>query len=177
MLGTRESGMSEQVQIVLQGTPDSERTAYSVLANAAREATFTEAIFITPFVTQEGARMLNGIADEAEAKTRLWIAGLDGAITTPEALEEITTSAGVTALGWRQTRSGQCLHAKVFALRSQRPKRLVLYVGSANATQGGLAENVEAGTLWTLTGLPADQLSQECDKWIEELKQAPVCIQ
>ena len=121
--------------------------------------------------------MLNGIADEAEVTTRLWIVGLDGAITTPQALDEVTASENVKVLGWKQSLGGRFLHAKVFALRNEEPKRLVLYIGSANATQGGLCENIEAGTLFVLSGEAANQVSEQCDKWIDEMKQASVCVQ
>lgn len=161
--------MPERTSLVLQGTPESETTAYSVLANAAREDTFSDAVFVAPFVTQVGVRMLNAIAQDAEVHRLLWLVGLDGAITSPAALNEV---AGLDiATLWGCANDGSCppLHAKLFALRRRSPSAVIMYVGSANATQGGLMENIEAGILIEASGTHADRLAAQVDAWISDV--------
>ncbi len=109
--------MSESMAMVLQGTKVSESTAYSVLANAARDAVYDEALFVSPFVTKQGVIMLNAITEDAEAKKVHWIVGLDGVITTPAALEAIAESSLTTSLrGWIQSFKEPSLHAKIYML-------------------------------------------------------------
>jgi hypothetical protein len=168
--------MFESVALVLQGAIISEDSAYSVMANAARSDTYEEALFVAPFVTVQGARMLTGIAQEAEAKQVHWIVGLDGVITTPDALQAIADSIFTSSLrGWSQALNQPSLHAKVYMFFHPSPPKLALYVGSANATGGGLLENVEAGVSWICDQRAALRLRRELGLWFEKLMSSPSC--
>jgi hypothetical protein len=163
-------------QIILQGTEDAETSAYSALSNAARTHKFDEAIFIAPFVTKEGVRRLNAIAEDAEVTRIQWLVGLDGVITTPSALRAIADSALTARLrGWTQSGEQRALHAKTYMLVARRPFRVVLYIGSANATGDGLALNIEAGVLFTAVGDDARHLHAEMFKWFDVLCALPAC--
>lgn len=168
--------MSDSLVLVLQGTPTSESTCYSVLADISRADAYEEAYFVTPFVTEQGVRMLTDIAKQAEVKRTHWIVGLDGIITTPAALQTIAHSLPTTSLrGWHQSPNHPTLHAKVYFLFRRSPPELVLYVGSSNATQGGLAENVEAGAFLVSERKNALQLVRRLREWLRQLTASPNC--
>lgn len=155
----------------------SESTAYSALASAARDQSFHEATFATPFVTRQGVYMLASIASLAEVKRVRWIVGLDGVITTPEALRAITNSSlTASPRGWKQPPGKSSFHAKIYFLHSRRPARIVLYIGSANATEGGLSDNIEAGVLLIGRGADASKLVRMIDLWMSELWSSRGCI-
>jgi hypothetical protein len=163
-------------QIILQGTEDAETSAYSALSNVARTHKFDEAIFIAPFVTKEGVRRLNAIAEDAEVARIQWLVGLDGVITTPSALRAISESALTSRLrGWTQSGDQRALHAKTYMLIARRPYRVALYIGSANATGDGLALNIEAGVLFTVDGPDARELHAEMSAWFDVLCALPAC--
>lgn len=169
--------MSNESVLVLQGTSDAERTAYSVLMNAGRAERYDEAVFIAPFVTEQGARMLNEVARTSEVHELFWLVGLDGVITSPKALDALATSVtDAVQLGWQQDLNYPYLHAKVFALRRKHPRKTFLYIGSANATEGGLANNAEAGTVTVRDGSAAAKLDRELDKWLASLQSMPCCV-
>jgi len=168
--------MSESLTLVLQGTDASESTAYSVMADAARSASYEEALFVTPFATRQGVYMLTSIALDAEAKHVHWIVGLDGVITTPEALQAIAESSLTASLrGWAQNLKQPSLHAKIYMLLRRDPLKMLLYVGSANATRDGLSENIEAGIFWACDGKVALTLRRKLNSWLEELKASSNC--
>jgi hypothetical protein len=168
----------EQVSLILQGTTESSVTAYSVLANAARTEAYERAIFIAPFMTEQGVQMLNEVARLAGSEALLWIVGLDGAITSPQALAALTSFVPhAEQFGWCQDREYPTLHAKVYILRHVQPRKTVLYVGSANATYPGLSENIEAGILRVATGQDSSNVDLEMDTWIESLRKSPCCIE
>jgi hypothetical protein len=168
--------MSESMAMVLQGTKVSESTAYSALANAARDAVYDEALFVSPFVTKQGVIMLNAITEDAEAKKVHWIVGLDGVITTPAALEAIAESPLTASLrGWTQSFREPSLHAKIYMLIRRSPLEIFLYVGSANATGDGLSQNIEAGIFWGCSGKKALSLRHEVNSWLEEIRSSSNC--
>jgi hypothetical protein len=171
-------GMSYSHSIILQGTEKAESSAYSALANIARGDSFERAIFVSPFVTIEGVRRLNGIANDAEVSQVHWLVGLDGVITTPSALRAIARSELTASFkGWSQTGDLPALHAKTYLLFSSKPAKLSLYIGSANATGNGLLSNVEAGMLMILTGVDASKLGAQIFAWLDELYASPACDQ
>jgi len=168
--------MSESMAMVLQGTKLSENTAFSVMANAARTATYDEALFVSPFVTKQGAQMLSAISEDAEVKKIHWIVGLDGVITAPEALEAIAEASLTASLrGWIQSFKEPSLHAKIYMLMRKSPLEIFLYVGSANATGDGLSQNIEAGIFWSCSGQKALSLRHEIDSWLEEIRSSANC--
>jgi hypothetical protein len=168
--------MSEVMAMVLQGTKLSESTAYSVMANGARKAVYDEALFVSPFVTTQGVHMLNSITEDAEVKKVHWIVGLDGVITTPEALKAIAESPLTKTLtGWIQSFKKPSLHAKIYMLIRRSPLAIFMYVGSANATGDGLSENIEAGIFWACGGKKALSLRQEVNSWVEEIRSSSNC--
>lgn len=168
--------MSESVTMVLQGTKLSENTAFSVMANAARTATYDEALFVSPFVTKQGVQMLSAVTEDAEVKKVHWIVGLDGVITTPEALDAIAKAPLTASLrGWIQSFKEPSLHAKIYILIRKSPMEIFLYVGSANATGDGLSQNIEAGVFWACSGQKALSLRHEINSWLEEIRSFSNC--
>lgn len=163
--------------LILQGTPEARGTAYTFLLSAARAETFDEAFFVTPFVTRRGAEMLIGIAEAAEVELIDWIVGLDETITAPDALRLVARSAGTRSLrGWTTSPIAPSLHAKVYLMFGRHPNRVLGYIGSANATEGGLSSNIEAGFLVKMRDDFARRLRTEVHRWLGNLAQSPRCI-
>lgn len=82
----------------------------------------------------------------------------------------------VQQLGWLQNTGHPVLHAKVYILKRRRQKT-ILYIGSANATQAGLINNIEAGIFIDYEGYNAVTLNQELSAWIDELKSLSCCVE
>lgn len=131
---------------------------------------------MTPFVTRLGARMLLEVAQQSEADRTHWIVGLDGVITTPEALLAIAASRLTGSFrGWRQDPTAPSFHAKVYILFRRYPPKVTLYVGSANATVGGLSENVEAGFFLNREGKRALDVMRLFRGWLREITSSNHC--
>jgi len=169
--------MPKTTTLVLQGVTESEVSVYAALSNSAMEGKFDEAVFVTPFATEQGVRMLIDVAEKAEVGSVEWLVGLDQVITTPKALEAILGSnLSKHPKAWKPSYTLPNLHAKLYLLFSVEPCKLVLYVGSSNATPSGLVENLEAGVLVERKGTGAKHFRAEVEKWLKKAIAGSPCV-
>lgn len=163
--------------LVFQGGGLQGHVTHIVLLDVVRQFPYAEVSVISPFVSDDGVRVMLRIADAAKAERINWLVGLDGSVTSPRALTSIISDPRTAEpLAWNQTTAGHSLHCKVYFFKSRRPLRVVMYVGSANVTGAGLTSNVEAGAIFVAKSSQARELDRVFQSFRDGL-QTNACVQ
>jgi hypothetical protein len=156
--------------LILQGVGASRHVTHEALLEMVQQCPYSEFTVVSPFLTEDGVRLLLEIADAGKVELVRWIVGLDGVVTTPAGLRLVlqdTRTAKPAA--WLQWEPIPALHSKLYCLKNNKPFRIALYVGSANATGAGLKTNVEIGTIIRAIGKKAREIDTELNNFLNQL--------
>lgn len=105
--------MPQSLRYVLQ-FPGNEGTLGALLWDSLQRASFSESAFVSPFASAGGVNTLIEMCDRLGVGNRKWVVGLDGVITSPDALSAIMRDRQSTVKrAWRMG-ADDYLHAKVF---------------------------------------------------------------
>lgn len=122
------------------------------------------------FVSVKGVQELHAAVTECGIQKCRLVAGIDGAITHPQALQLVADFGWALRIGTAQKSQG-IFHPKLivagsgFASDGSLRKLSCVYVGSSNLTAGGLTKNIECGLLAEAAGCDSSASVAFAELW------------
>jgi HKD family nuclease len=166
----RQEGYPVQAELFLQ-SPKTSSAAFMALSRLVSNATYTRMRTAIAFASRDGVSLLaKAIGTRTEPLSIKMVVGLDGHITEPKAIEQLSNLFPNEVRCFESLEADTMFHAKTFCFDDEQDKgHFALLIGSSNLSVAGLLKNREGGLLLKLDAGEAHVSRRNWETWWQQV--------